>query len=233
MSEIPLILNIETATEICSVCISRGEEVLSLKEPDGSNDHSKLITTLIDACLKEAGLKLSDLNAVAVSSGPGSYTSLRVGVSTAKGICFAQEIPLIAVDTLQSLAMAACREGGQEGALYCPMIDARRMEVYCAIFDQENTVVEKTSAKIITEESFQTYFNAGQRIIFMGNGAKKCQPILRSPHASFLTLRCSARYLSHFSYKAFLEKSFADLAYFTPNYLKAPNITTSKQKLFK
>ena len=206
---------------------------MSLKEAAGPNDHSKIITMLIDESLQAAGFGLGELKAVAVSSGPGSYTSLRVGVSTAKGICYALGIQLIAVDTLQALALAAYRQEKDEMALYCPMIDARRMEVYCALFNHENKVVTGVSAKIIGEDSFQDYFVSGQKIVFLGNGAEKCKTVLKSPSSSFISVRCSAGHLPYLANKAYNAKSFVSLAYFTPNYLKAPNITIAKQKLFK
>lgn len=233
MSRTPLILNLEAATDVCSVCISKGEEVLSLKEAAGSNAHSKVITMLIEECLHKAGLGLNELNAVAVSSGPGSYTSLRVGISTAKGICYALGIPLVAVDTLQALALAAYRKERDDTALYCPMIDARRMEVYCALFDHKNTAVTVASSEIITENSFQDFFASGRRVVFFGNGAEKCKIVLKSEYAVFIPVRCSAQHLTRFSSEAFIAESYVNLAYFSPNYLKAPNITTSKQKLFK
>lgn len=233
MSEIPLILNIETATDICSVAVAQGAEILSLRTSAKPNDHTKIITLLIEQALEEAEKELDELNAVAVSSGPGSYTSLRVGVSTAKGICFAREIPLVAVSTLQAMARAAFLRERDETALYCPMIDARRMEVYCALFDHKSETIEEVSAKVIDETSFRQYYASGQRIIFWGNGVKKCEPLLTSPNATFITQQCSAGDLVYFSYKQYVEKSYANLAYFAPRYLKPPNITISKQKLFK
>ena len=233
MPQVPLILNIETATEVCSVCLSLGKEMLRLEEEPGPNDHARVITALIDECLRGAGIRIKELNAVAVSTGPGSYTSLRVGISTAKGICFALGIPLIAVDTLQALAMAGYQQEKDEAALYCPMIDARRMEVYCALFDHKNKVVAAVSAKIIQEDSFQDYLASGQKIIFMGSGSDKCKAPLKSPQAAFIPLLSSARHLPVFSGSAYEEESFADLAYFTPTYLKGPNITTAKANYFK
>lgn len=233
MTKHPFILNIETATDVCSVCLSKGEEVLSLEETTGNNEHSKLITVLIEECLNSAGLDMNRLDAVAVSSGPGSYTSLRVGLSAAKGICFAREIPLIAVDTLRALAWAAFQQQGDEEALYCPMIDARRMEVYCAMFDATNTPLTDVEAKIIGEGTFREYFSNSQKIIFAGNGAEKCQAVLSSELAVFLPLVCSATFLPYFANRAYKAKTFADLAYFVPKYLKAPNITKSKYFFIK
>lgn len=226
-----LILNIESATEICSICISRDEQILALKEASGPNEHAKIITLLIDECLKISGLTLKDMDAVAVSAGPGSYTSLRVGASTAKGICYALDKPLISVDTLQSLALASFQK--EEGKiLYCPMIDARRMEVYCTLFNAENKVVSPARAIVIEADSFSEYFETETRIVFSGNGAPKCEKILASPLASFLPVNCSAEHLPALSSRAFLDGQFADPAWFTPRYLKAPNVTVSKKKIF-
>lgn len=230
VSEIPLILNIETATEICSVALALGTEVLSIKASDKPNDHTRIITLLIEQVFQEAEKSMEELQAVAVSSGPGSYTSLRVGVSTAKGICFAREIPLIAVDTLQAMARAAFLQEEDEKALYCPMIDARRMEVYCALYDHKSEIIEEVAAKIIDESAFRSYFDAGQRIIFSGNGAKKCEPVLNSPYAAFTSQQCTAGDMVYFSSHQYVEKTYSNLAYFTPRYIKPPNITIPKPK---
>ena len=230
-----LILNIESATDICSIAISRDDKIVALREIVG-NSHAEQITMLIHECLENGGIKINDLDAVAISNGPGSYTSLRIGASTAKGICYALDLPLIAIDTLESLAMAAFNEANDKNALYCPMIDARRMEVYTALykFSDEKNVLEKIEAmspKIIEENSFSKYFEKNQKIIFCGNGAPKCQETLRHPNAYFLPIICSARYLIILSYEKNLKKEFDDVAYHTPQYLKAPNITKPKLRL--
>ncbi|MFQ5446597.1 MAG: tRNA (adenosine(37)-N6)-threonylcarbamoyltransferase complex dimerization subunit type 1 TsaB [Saprospiraceae bacterium] len=225
-----LILNIETATEVCSVALGKAGEVLSLEEAGEANDHARIITGLVDRCLKTAGFELRDLSAVAVSTGPGSYTSLRVGASTAKGICYALDLPLIKADTLQALAaatLAACRE---QKALYCPMIDARRMEVYCALFDAENKSVMQTEARVVGETSFQEYFTSGKTLIFSGNGAAKCREVLKNKRAVFSDVVCSASHLVALSQDAFVKAQFVDPAYFVPYYQKPPNITKPKPK---
>ncbi|MBI5917286.1 MAG: tRNA (adenosine(37)-N6)-threonylcarbamoyltransferase complex dimerization subunit type 1 TsaB, partial [Bacteroidetes bacterium] len=189
----PLILNIETATEVCSVCLSRGTEVLSLRESVERNDQSKVLTLFIEQCMIEADLSLKNLDAVAVSAGPGSYTSLRVGISTAKGLCYALEKPLIAVSTLQMLAIASREEGGDPSALHCSLIDARRMEVYAALFDAGGKTVFEPTPMVIDGTSFQEFFSSGQRIIFSGNGAEKCKPVLETSLAVFSNvITCSA-----------------------------------------
>ena len=225
------ILNIESATTICSVCISQNGELLSIHETD-ANKHASEITLMIGKCLTEADLKMTDLSAVAISNGPGSYTSLRVGASTAKGICYALNIPMIAVDTLQSLAMAAYLEVQDEVALYCPMIDARRMEVYAAIYkikDGNMINVEPMSPLIVDEETFKRFFDEGKRLVFSGNAVTKCRTVIASPMAVFSNNICTSRNMIPLSTAQFEMKNFVDLAYHTPLYLKAPNITKSKK----
>ncbi len=223
-----MILNIESATGTCSVCVSRGEEILDFQEAEQEYEHSKVLTELIDKCLKTSKLDLGKLDAVAVSSGPGSYTSLRVGASTAKGICYALGKPLISVDTLQSLALATQKQMQLSGAYYCPMIDARRMEVYCNIFDSDNNPISEPSAKVIDNNTFGDFFASGKQLVFCGNGAEKCRAILESKLTVFLPSACSAAYLVPISNRHFEEGKFEDIAYFTPFYLKPPNITTPK-----
>lgn len=224
----PLILNIETATEICSVAVSEGDKLLALSETNDQFAHAKTITLLIEDCLKKAGFSLKDLDAVAVSKGPGSYTALRIGVSAAKGICYALDKPLIAVDTLRAIAWATFQEKKQD-VLYVPMIDARRVDVYSAVFDSQNNPVTETGFEVIVKTSYKSYFASENTIIFSGNGAEKCKSILISPYAQFSSIACSAAHLRHLSHQSFLNQDFEDLAYFVPNYHKAPNITTPKR----
>lgn len=226
----PLILNIETATDICSVCISEGDKVLAIKEADKAFSHTSKLTVLIGACCEELGISLAQLDAVAVSKGPGSYTSLRVGASTAKGICYALDKPLIAVDTLRSIAGITQANTKKQG-LFAPMIDARRMEVYVTLFDKNLDLTMDTQAKIIDRDSFKEYFDQGQTIVFSGNGANKCQDVINSPLAVFSPEICSAANLVSLSYKAFQKNDFCDAAYFSPNYFKSPNITTPRKTL--
>lgn len=225
-----LILNIETATEVCSVCISNGNNIIAFQETVEPYMHSKSLTTLIQQSIKDGNVKLSDLDAVAISEGPGSYTALRVGTSVAKGICYALEKPLIAIDTLQAIAWASSRKEGIEG-LYCSMIDARRMEVYCKMFDAENNAVTKVESRIIDESSYNNYFASNKKIIFCGNGAEKCMKAIKSPLAVFSKTYCSAANMATLSQRSFKEQKFSDLAYFTPNYHKSPNITTPKKRV--
>lgn len=226
----PLLLNIETSTETCSIAISKGKEVLALQETSEAYSHASQITLLIQAALEEAGHALADMDAIALSQGPGSYTALRVGTSTAKGICYALGKPLLAIDTLQALAQASFQEDWPE-AYYAPMIDARRMEVYTLLLDRQGQLIQATEAKIIDSDSYSEYLQAGQRIVFSGNGAPKCQTVIDSPHARFLQLGNSARHLVPLAVQAFEKKTFADLAYFSPHYFKSPNITKPKRVL--
>jgi tRNA threonylcarbamoyladenosine biosynthesis protein TsaB len=227
-----LILNIETATDICSVALAQSGELIAFREMQTLN-HAGQLTLFIEECLAEAHFKMTDLDAVAISNGPGSYTALRVGSSTAKGICYALDLPMIAIDTLESLALATFEELGDYNAFYCPMIDARRLEVYGAIFsyDREGrmTSVKKTQPIIVNSSSFDTYFSDGKNLIFSGNGADKCRPILTIELARFCNTNCSAKHLVKLSFAAFKKTQFINVAYHTPHYLKAPNITTPKK----
>ncbi len=226
-----LFLLIETATDICSIGISDGTRLLALRESDAFHEHAARITGMIVACAEEAKVPLSALDAVAVSTGPGSYTGLRIGVSTAKGICYALQKPLIAVDTLQALALATAHVE-KRPALYCPMIDARRMEVYAAIFDADNRLIQPAAALRVEENTFADYFAQEQAIVFSGSGAEKCKTVLHSPLAHFSPVVCSAAHLVPLATAAFATKMFADVAYFEPFYLKPPNITTPKKGLW-
>lgn len=224
-----LILNLESSTEICSVALARDGAILSLAENDERNAHSRVLTLLVERVMREAQHALSELDAVAVSTGPGSYTSLRVGASVAKGLCFALGKPLVPVDTLRSLAEAA-RAARPDGGYFIPMIDARRMEVYCAVYDRNGTELREKHAKVIDETSFGTFFESNLPLIFAGNGAEKCRSVLPSPRAHFLPLRCSARYLAPLSQTDFAAGRTVDPAYFVPSYVKPPFITTPKKR---
>jgi tRNA threonylcarbamoyladenosine biosynthesis protein TsaB len=235
----PYILNIESATDICSIAISQDDRVLALRETKGN--HASQMTLMIESCLAEAQLQMRDLSAVAVSNGPGSYTSLRVGASVAKGICYALDIPMIAVDTLETLALAAFKAVKDLDALYCPMIDARRMEVYTAIYDPSKllkfpkeevvSLIEPMKSLIIEEGSFDHFFNQNKRIVFCGNGAEKCQSVLQNERFIFFQNICSSVNMIPFSKTYYTKEQFVDIAYYTPQYLKAPNITQAKKIL--
>ncbi|MBW4889295.1 tRNA (adenosine(37)-N6)-threonylcarbamoyltransferase complex dimerization subunit type 1 TsaB [Mucilaginibacter sp. HMF5004] len=219
-----LILLIETATTSCSVALAMDNQIIALREINQRNIHAEVITVYIHELFIESGKKIEELDAIAISSGPGSYTGLRIGVSTAKGLCFALDKPLIAVDTLSAMAQGYKTRGDiqiSNDTLLCPMIDARRMEVYTAILDQSGTVIKPTAAEIIDENSF-----AGQlkenKVIFLGDGAEKCRTILEyNPNAQFDgTFVNSAQDMAVIATKKFNEGIFADIAYFEPYYLK-------------
>jgi tRNA threonylcarbamoyladenosine biosynthesis protein TsaB len=206
-------------------------ELLSKHDSTEPNEHSKVITLLIQRCLEDAGIELGDLDAVALSEGPGSYTSLRVGFSTAKGICYALDKPLITVSTLAALARAAYEEAQDDQALYCAMIDARRMEVYAGLYNAAGEALMLPQPLVIDHESFGAEFLAGRRVYFCGNGAAKCETLLSHPLASFSGIKnCDSVQIFPIAIIAFLNKNFADTAYAIPTYLKAPNITESRRK---
>lgn len=215
-----LFIHIETATEMCSVALSRGKEVIALRESSEKNIHASMTAVFVNEVFEEVNLKPDDLQAVVVSKGPGSYTGLRIGVSTAKGLCYALDKPLIAVETLQAMAKGLLSKKSED-ALYCPMIDARRMEVYSALFNRNNEKVRATKAEIIDERSFAEYL-IDQKIIFFGNGAPKCKAMLGDhPNAIFVDdFKPSAKYLIEIALEKYQIKQFEDTAYFEPFYLK-------------
>ncbi len=222
------ILMLETATPTCSVALAKDGELIGFKESEEVNAHSKVLTTFIEEVLKEGGITASALDAVAVSRGPGSYTGLRIGVSAAKGLCYACDIPLLSPDTLQAMAWGAAQyvdgielpEHADE-VLFCPMIDARRMEVYCGVWDQNNVPVREVEAKIIDSHSFSDLLEAAP-LVFFGNGAEKCKEVLGShPNAYFYEeMTASAAFLIPLATALYQARNFENLAYFEPFYLK-------------
>lgn len=226
-----LILNIETSTEICSVSISDCSNTISsiiARNDESSGNklpHAQFLAQNIDKLLKDN----NNIEAVAVSAGPGSYTGLRIGVSTAKGICFARKIPLIAVDTLTIIAKMGQTMSDKDYDYIIPMIDARRMEVYTKIFDKNLNEVNKTEAKIIDENSYSNFNN--NKILFCGNGAEKCAELLKHKNFTFIpNIYPSAEYMATISQYLFINKHFENLAYFEPFYLKNFVTTTAKNK---
>ncbi|MGQ0739659.1 MAG: tRNA (adenosine(37)-N6)-threonylcarbamoyltransferase complex dimerization subunit type 1 TsaB [Bacteroidota bacterium] len=210
------ILNIDTALETASVCLSQEGEVLQSAINDKQNDHAAWLHPAIHDLLNKTGKGLKDLQAVAVSIGPGSYTGLRVGLASAKGFCYALDIPLITVGTLDILAHAVQQEAAD---LICPLIDARRMEVYAAVY--EKNLAEKTPpyACLLDKNSFMQLLS-GHSILFCGNGSKKLQTVLSHPNALFSATAATPLSISRLSQKKFAEKIFADLAYSEPLYVK-------------
>jgi len=224
------ILQIETATAICSVALSINGETISFKEEQGQNLHAANLTLFVDEVLKTAGLSYQELDTIAVSKGPGSYTGLRIGVSTAKGLCYALDKPLIAIETLAMMAAGFVAENPDYLGLICPMIDARRMEVYTSIFDHSLHVITPTEAKIIDETSFADFL-AQQPITFLGDGAAKCAVVLTHQNARFDAANFnSATYMSRLATEAFDKGNFEDVAYFEPFYLKDFVVTPSKKQ---
>ena len=217
-----LILQIETATTMCSVALSAGGELLALKELNERNVHAKEITLFIDEVMARAGFAYNALDAIAVSKGPGSYTGLRIGVSTAKGLCFALDIPLIAVNTLEAMAFGFMSHHPEMNgnALLCPMIDARRMEVYTAMFDTQLNMMEPASAKVLDAQTFDQYFTKHE-MVFFGDGADKTQSLyLAYSNYRFVEFESSAAHLSGLALHKLKNKEFEDVAYFEPYYLK-------------
>jgi len=213
-----IILNIETATKNCSVSVSDGAEILAFKElNEGKFSHAEKLHSFILEVLELAKLEMKDLDAVAVSKGPGSYTGLRIGVSTAKGLCYALNIPLISIATLKSLAMQI---PANTFDFMVPLLDARRMEVYSAVFDRHHIQVRETEAEIIGEESFKELLEKG-KVCFLGDGAEKCVDFIKHKNALFLAGKYPSSHemaiLADHKYK---DKAFEDLAYFEPFYLK-------------
>jgi len=218
------ILLIETATTACSVGLARDGKLIALRESLDQRSHAELITVFIAEVLGETNIPFSALDAVAVSKGPGSYTGLRIGVSTAKGVCYAHDLPLIAIETLYAMAAGFKQKQAaeiQQNDLLCPMIDARRMEVYAALFDTELNTIMPTEAVVVDEQSFREYLK-DKRIHFFGDGAAKCrEPLGIYPNALFTDdIYPSAAFFVEAAFAAFAAKSFEDVAYFEPFYLK-------------
>lgn len=227
-----LILSIDTATRVCSVALHENDQLLASQHLHIDKSHSGLLTVLIEDILQYAGFSLSDLTAIAVSEGPGSYTGLRIGASAAKGIGFALDIPIITVGTLQAMAQGM-RKYADPDSLLCPMIDARRMEVYCLLMSAEGMIVQEPEAKIMDENSFAEELNAG-KIYFFGDGAAKCKALLgagANVRAHFVDhIVPSAVHIGELAQPKLQAGDFADLAYFEPFYLKEFYSPAPKQK---
>jgi tRNA threonylcarbamoyladenosine biosynthesis protein TsaB len=233
-----LILYIETATEVCSVALANEKGVVDFRENTEGRSHASLLTLFIEDILKAHNIPARQLDAVAVSSGPGSYTGLRIGVSAAKGICYGANVPLIAIPTLLSMACGFMArpslfpEPG-ENAWYCPMIDARRLEVYTAFFDQRGVMQSEVSAQVIDENSFAGILSS-RKVVFFGNGSDKCKEIITHPNAEFCPgFVPSAKNMVTTAEQRFREKKFEDVAYFEPYYLKDFIATVPKNKVLK
>jgi len=229
-----MILCIETATNVCSTALCNSAGVVSVKESVDLRSHASKLTVYIGELLKDAGISASDLKAVAVSKGPGSYTGLRIGVSVAKGIAFGASLPLISVATTQSMTMGLIQkiEKVDENTIFCPMIDARRMEVYYALYDHGGKQIKDISADIITESSFDA-IPEKYKIVFFGDGAAKCNNIIKRQNIYFFdNFSLSAAFMYKSVKEAFDLKHFEDIAYFEPFYLKDFIATTQRKNIF-
>lgn len=221
-----MILCLETATPSCSVALVHNGEVLACEEDPKGQNHSEKITLFIDSVMKKAGISYNQLDAVAVSMGPGSYTGLRIGVSTAKGICYAVSKPLIAMETLEAMAyggkvVISSERSERRNLLLIPAIDARRMEVYAAIFDENVNKIKDTEAVIIDENSFAD-LKKDHHLYLFGDGADKCAEIFADDDKITVIkdFYCSAKYMNTIAQQKFNNSEFVDVAYFEPFYLK-------------
>jgi tRNA threonylcarbamoyladenosine biosynthesis protein TsaB len=216
-----IILHIETSTAVCSAALSKDGQILGLQESAQPNVHAEKLAVFIDRLMKEATLPYSTLDAIAVGTGPGSYTGLRIGTSTAKGLCYALDKPLLAIPTLKAMALASANMVKQKDIYYCSMIDARRLEVYTGIYDYSGMEIVPVEAKILDEKSFEDLLNKG-KIAFSGDGMPKMRALLTD------TTRCiwldevyaSAKNMVPLAEKLYQEKQFANVAYYEPFYLK-------------
>ncbi len=235
-----LILSIETGTDICSVALAKCGRLISLRESEEGRNHAQNLALFVKEILEENELSADDLDAVAVGEGPGSYTGLRIGVSMAKGICYACGLPLIAVGSLQSLAVVALEDYDAglididdiEGSILCPMIDARRMEVYAGLYDVSLRTLSEVKAYIIDKNSFAEYKDSAHFIIF-GNGATKCRDVMELSNLEYCSVTPSARGMVKLAQQAFERKEFQDVAYFEPFYLKDFVAGVSKKNILK
>jgi|APTNR8051073442_1049403.scaffolds.fasta_scaffold00017_2 tRNA threonylcarbamoyladenosine biosynthesis protein TsaB len=214
-----LILSLETSGKVCSVAIHDDTKLLATSELHIEQSHASKLAVLIDEVRKLSGIEFSQLKAVAISSGPGSYTGLRIGTSTAKGLCFSLDIPLIAVGSLDLLSFQMKDINYQE-ALLCPMIDARRMEVYCMVTDASLKPLQPVEAKIVDELSFSNYLDKST-ILFFGDGSEKCKNVIRHPNAFFIDgVYPRASHLGLLAFEKFKKNEIEDLVNVEPHYLK-------------
>ena len=227
----PCILNIDTSTDVCSAALTNNGTVVLEKVSYKDHSHASLLGVYVSECLDKAKEEGLTLDAVAVSSGPGSYTGLRIGVSMAKGVCFGLDIPLISVPTLELLASTAIKVNNQEDCLYCAMLDARRMEVYSAIYTSQLEEHRGVKAEIVTPELYDEYLQQG-KVCFFGNGSDKCQPVIEHANASFIEgVHPIAVNMMTLAEQRFEKQAFESVAYFEPFYLKEFQATIAKNKV--
>lgn len=226
--KLSIILNIETATKNCSVCIAKEGKILAIKELNNGNySHAEVLHSFIKDIISESNINMSQIDAVAVSKGPGSYTGLRIGVSAAKGFCFAFDKPLISIDTLCSLSHSIQIGNG----FIVPMIDARRKEVYSSVFDFDYNKKENTTAKIVSSDSY-FHFLERDKTYFIGDGALKCKDIITHKNAIFIENKFpSSKEMAKLSFLKYKKSDFEDVAYFEPFYLKDFIVIPEKKKL--
>jgi len=215
-----LFLAIESSTKMCSVALFDGSKLLDHIEEGGDYSHAEKLAPFVDQLLTRNELKTTDLKAVAISSGPGSYTGLRIGLSLAKGICFASDLPLISISTLKAMANGAKKVMNESDAIYAPMIDARRMEVYTELFDYELNSIEEVSAKVIDEQSFQD-LKERKKLLYFGDGALKCKEVLDPAFTYLENDFISATHWGELILEKFDNEQFEDLAYYEPFYYKS------------
>ncbi|MDX8337701.1 tRNA (adenosine(37)-N6)-threonylcarbamoyltransferase complex dimerization subunit type 1 TsaB [Draconibacterium sp. IB214405] len=235
-----IILNIETSTEVCSVSLAENGKTLFLKESDEGLNHSKLLTVFIEELFSENNFDINNIDAVAVSKGPGSYTGLRIGVSVAKGLCYGLGKPLIGIGSIEAMGHYVAKNVGDfytsadgEELLFCPMIDARRMEVYTALFNEEGNAENEVTAEIIDENSFANSLNK-KKVLFFGNGADKCRDKITHENAVFNGPdKTTARFMQNLAEIKYNKSEFEDVAYFEPFYLKDFVATIPKNKVLK
>lgn len=230
-----LIINLETSTTVCSVSLAENGQILATREDLNGRNHAALLTSFIGDVLDTAGRKPDELSAVAVSRGPGSYTGLRIGVSVAKGMAYALSVPLLSVETLKMMASGYLEENpafkNEPGILLCPVIDARRMEVYSALYSTRVEQAREVKAEVIVEKSFNDELRSNRLIIF-GDGARKCRDVLKSGRITIDEKFCiSSRHMVHLSFQKLENKEFEDVAYFEPFYLKDFIATIPKNKV--
>lgn len=216
---------IETSTSLCSVALCRDGELVAYEESKEPKAQASLTAPFVQNVLQKAGLSIKDCDGVCVSSGPGSYTGLRVGVSTAKGLCFGAKLPLFALSTMDIL-----REMGGDVKYIVPMIDARRMEVYCAVYKDGVKIVD-TAPLVVDENSFADILTDGE-VLFIGDGAGKCADVIKHPNARFVQCFPNAKAMTRQAHQLFLKGKSEDVAYFEPFYLKDFIATVSKKSLF-
>lgn len=225
-----LTLSIETSTTVCSVALTDGDQIVAHKKLLEDKSHASHLTILIKETLNDSGKQMSNIKAVAISEGPGSYTGLRIGVSTAKGLCYALGVPLIGVSTLKAMALEA-KQSNEVTTMFCPMIDARRMEVYTALYDAALEEQLSPYPMILDESSFHETLN-DSNVLFFGNGSDKFKSLMSSSKASFIDdLTPSAWAVGLLASEKFESGQFEDLAYFEPSYLKEFQATTPKSLL--